>query len=529
MDAKHGFRMGNKPPAQLQGVEFVVQGTSAHNGGPQRPEPRTMLAWQQQQEMGSAPGAPLPSPPKAEVPVTNAVRHEALQRAHIRTELQKGVQTREIDFEVRPSSAAIHAPSPSHSRPASSGTRRPASAGRASQRSISHSNGNLTADRQVYLPASAANTLSRSKARPSSASSVRRRVAQPFDSARTGAEPALTGSRPVRPKSATTRLNRNVGGLDEERPSRRGAGCSGYEEYSAQTHGEQVRCQETGNARQKTLSPNELARERWHCMQSPHPPLPQRDGAASSEMAPFPVNEVKQVPGEEHIPQAQHFEGEDETDLTILAVKYKNEFRYQLPQGPTPEQALLDGMKRLLREQGRTVHGAFMTIDVDKDGYVTEAEARMVFTRLGVATEKEVLRKVIKRVGLKAHSRMVNFKELLRSLERSKGDTTPTPSSMKRVQPRDLLSSNSVEEQPSTEGGLARRIRREWPTVTKAFTNADPHRRGYIKARDVQRVLVSHVSPVPMKQLRWLLSKFTRGSTDFVDYRALMAYFSPSL
>lgn len=241
-------------------------------------------------------------------------------------------------------------------------------------------------------------------------------------------------------------------------------------------------------------------------MRSPHPPLPNTNDPAVydyDEIAIYPTQKVNIVAEAEASQQANKFE------------------------------ALKRELMRLMREKASEVHGAFMTIDLDEAGHVTEAEACMVLRRFGVAVEKKVIREVLAGLGLHPHTARgtrVYYHQLLAHLQGKVDNSShhhdPTP------REKTARSTGGVgdgeREKPNAEGGLARRVRREWRAVARAFNHADMRKRGVVTEKDIQRILVSQCSPVPMKQLRWLITRFRKGSSNMIDYKALMAYFSPA-
>jgi len=238
------------------------------------------------------------------------------------------------------------------------------------------------------------------------------------------------------------------------------------------------------------------------------------------------------------------YAGEEETDLTVLALKYKNKFKFEKLKEATAEETLLQELENLLEEQVKVVRGAFLTIDIDKRASVTEAETAMVFRTLGVEFERETLKTFLTKLQCRNHYRKIDFKSLLQQIEDGtarlkvgghyKQPSGPLELSMRQKARGTLASADSRRNreegeviQPSTEGALAKAVRRAWRDLCCDFSRNDKGRRGVVKERDFERILVSHVSPVQMTQLRWITATFRKGGSELIDYKAVMAYFSP--
>ena len=245
------------------------------------------------------------------------------------------------------------------------------------------------------------------------------------------------------------------------------------------------------------------------------------------------------------MPQPVIYPGEEETDLSVLALKYKNKFKFEKSKELSPEEKLLGRLEGLMSEQGKVVKGAFITIDIDQRGSVTEAETAMVFKTLGVQFEREALKQLLLKLKCRNHLHRVSYMKFVTQLEDgtaqlalgSNGNRA-LQASLGRSRNQSRMTATSTDNnknhgegevtQPSTEGALALAFRREWRGLCRAFSHSDPTKRGVCKEKDLHRILVSHVSPVPMKELRWLLRAFRRGGSELIDYRAIMTYFAPS-
>jgi len=123
----------------------------------------------------------------------------------------------------------------------------------------------------------------------------------------------------------------------------------------------------------------------------------------------------------------------------------------------------------------------------------------------------------------------VNYSYFLKQIQEQKNGSTGVSSHRHtRGGNESRMSQNSKNlVQPSAQGSLARRVRSEWRSLSKAFGQFDPTKRGVVTERELQKIFVSHASPVPLKQLKWLISTFRKGASDLVDYKAVMTYFSP--